>query len=49
LYSGPSIIMKKNKDMRWARQEACMREMRNAKKILVGNPEGKRPLRKYRR
>jgi hypothetical protein len=30
--------------MRWVRQIACMGEMRNAYKILVGKPEGKRPL-----
>jgi hypothetical protein len=32
--------------MRLAWDVACMEEMRNAYKILVGNPEGKRPLRR---
>jgi hypothetical protein len=30
--------------MRWAWHVARMREKRNAYKILVGKPEGKRPL-----
>jgi len=30
--------------MRWAGHVARMGEMRNAYKILVGKPEGKRPL-----
>jgi hypothetical protein len=30
--------------MRWAGHVALMGEMRNAYKILVGKPEGKRPL-----
>jgi hypothetical protein len=29
--------------MRWARHITCMGEMRNAYKILVRKPEGKRP------
>jgi hypothetical protein len=33
-------IMLQNK----RRKEACMEEMRNAYKILVGKPKGKRPL-----
>jgi hypothetical protein len=32
--------------MRWAGHVACMGGMRNAYKILVGKPEGKRPLRR---
>jgi hypothetical protein len=31
-------------EMRWAGNVACLREMRNANKILVRKPEGKRPL-----
>jgi hypothetical protein len=30
--------------MRWERHVACMGEMRNAYRILVGKPKGKRPL-----
>jgi len=30
--------------MEWVGQVACMGEMRNAYKILVGKPEGKRLL-----
>jgi hypothetical protein len=41
LYFSPSIIrMIKLGSMRWARHE----EKRNACRILVGKPEGKRPL-----
>jgi hypothetical protein len=32
--------------MRWVGHVAHIRDMRNAYKILVGKPEGKRPLRK---
>jgi hypothetical protein len=30
--------------MRWAGNAACMGEMRNSYNVLVGKPEGKRPL-----
>jgi hypothetical protein len=30
--------------MRWVEHAACMREMRNAYKILVGNPKRNRPF-----
>jgi hypothetical protein len=44
LYSSPSIIrMIKSRRMRWAGHVARM-ERRNAYRILVGKPEGKRPL-----
>jgi hypothetical protein len=33
----------KSRRMGWARYVACMGEMRNAHKILVRQPEGKRP------
>jgi len=36
----------KSKRMRWVGHVACMGEMRNAYKILVGKPEGKRSLRR---
>jgi hypothetical protein len=35
--------------MKLARHVACTGEMRNAYKILVGNPEGKSPLGRPRR
>jgi hypothetical protein len=45
LYSSPSIIrMIKSRRMRWAGHVARMGEKRTAYRILVGNPEGKRPL-----
>jgi hypothetical protein len=45
LYSSPSIIrMTKSRRMRWARHVALMVAKRNAYRILVGEPEGKRPL-----
>jgi hypothetical protein len=34
--------------MRWARHVALMGEKRNAYRILVGKPEGNRPLRSFR-
>jgi hypothetical protein len=38
------IRMIKSRTMRWAGHVARMREKRNANRILVGKPEGKRPL-----
>jgi hypothetical protein len=38
-----------NGRMRWAGHVARMGEKRNAYRILVGNPEGKRPLGRPRR
>jgi hypothetical protein len=35
--------------MRWAGHIAYMGAMRNERKTLVGNPEGKRPLGRLRR
>jgi hypothetical protein len=50
LPSSPSIItMIKSRRMRWDRHVACMGEKRNAYRILVGNPEGNRPLGRHRR
>jgi hypothetical protein len=50
LYSSPSIIrMIKSRRMRWAGHVARMGEKINAYRILVGNPEGKRPLGRPRR
>jgi hypothetical protein len=45
LYSSPSIIRKiKARGMRWAGHVAQMGEKRNAYRLLVGKPEGRRPL-----
>jgi hypothetical protein len=41
--------MIKSRRMIWARHVARMGEKRNAYRILVGNPEGKRPLGRPRR
>jgi hypothetical protein len=50
LYSSPDIIRQiKSKTMRWAGHVACMGEERNVYKVLVGNPEGKRPFGRPRR
>jgi hypothetical protein len=50
LYFSPSIIrMIKSRMMRLARHVARMGEERNAYRILVGKPEGKRPLGRQRR
>jgi hypothetical protein len=50
LYSSPHIIrMIKSRMMRWAGHAARMGEKRNACRILVGKPEGKRPLERQRR
>jgi hypothetical protein len=40
--------MIKSRRMRRAGHVACMRVKRNACRILVGKPEGKRPLRRPR-
>jgi hypothetical protein len=45
LYSSPSIIrIIKSRRMRWAEHVARMGEKRNVYRLLVGKPEGKRPL-----
>jgi hypothetical protein len=50
LYSSPNIIrMIKSMRMRWAGHVARMEKNRNACRILVGKPEGKRPLGRPRR
>jgi hypothetical protein len=41
--------MIKSRRMRWAGHVARMEEKRNAFRILVGKPEGKRPLGRPRR
>jgi hypothetical protein len=50
LYSSPSIIrIIKSRRMRWAVHVERMGEKRNAYRLLVGKPEGKRPLGRPRR
>jgi hypothetical protein len=50
LYSSSSIIrIIKSRRMRWAGHVSRMGEKRNAYRLLVGKPEGKRPLGRPRR
>jgi hypothetical protein len=50
LYGSPSIIrIIKSRGMRWAENVARTGEKKNAYRILVGKPEGKRPLGRPRR
>jgi hypothetical protein len=50
LYPSPNIIrVVKSRRVRWVGHIARMGEMRNAYKIMVGRPEGKRPIEKPRR
>jgi hypothetical protein len=50
LYSSPNIIrVLKLRRMRWVGHVARMGEGRGAYRILVGRPEGRRPLRRPRR
>jgi len=45
LYSSPNIVQViKSRRMRWAGHVACMGEEKGAYRVLVGKPEGKRPL-----
>jgi hypothetical protein len=50
LYSSPDVIrMIKSRRRRWAGYVARLGEKRNSHRILVGKPEGKRPLGRARR
>jgi hypothetical protein len=51
LYSLPSIIriINKSRRMRWAGRLARKGPKRDANKVLVGKPEGKKPLGRQRR
>jgi hypothetical protein len=50
LYSSPNIVrVIKSKRMRWAGHVARMGEGRSVYRVLVGKPEGKRPLGRPRR
>jgi hypothetical protein len=50
LYSSPNIMrVIKSRRLRWAGYVARMGEKRGAYRILVGRPEGRRPLGRTRR
>jgi len=50
LYSLPNIVrVVKSRRMRWAEHVARMGENRGVQRVLVGKPEGKRPLGRPRR
>jgi hypothetical protein len=50
LYSSPNIIrVIKSRRMRWAGHVARMGEKRGAYRVLVGRPQGRRPLERPRR
>ena len=50
MYSSPSIVrVIKSRRMRWAGHVARMGERGGVYRILVGKPEGKRPLGRNRR
>jgi hypothetical protein len=50
LYSSADIIRQiKSRRMSWAGYVACMGEGRNVYRVLVGKPEGKRPVGRTRR
>ena len=50
LYSSPNIVrVIKSRRMRWAVRVARMEQGRGVYKVLVGKPEGKRPLGRPRR
>jgi hypothetical protein len=50
LYSSPTMIrMIESRKMRWEGHVALVKKKRNAYSILVGNPEGRRPLGRPRR
>jgi hypothetical protein len=50
MYSSPNIVrVIKSRRMRWAGHVARMREGRGVYRVLVGRPEGERPLGRPRR
>jgi hypothetical protein len=49
LYSSLNIVrVIKSRKIKWAGHVACMGEQRAVYRVLVGRPEGKRPLRRAR-
>jgi hypothetical protein len=50
MYSSPNIVrVIKSRKLRWAGHVARMGEVRGVYRVLVGRPEGKRPLGRPRR
>jgi len=50
LYTSPNIVREiKSRRMSWAGHVTCMGEERGVYRVLVGKPEGKRPLGRPRR
>ena len=50
MYSSPNIVrVIKSRRMRWAGHMACMGEEKGVYRVLVGKPEGKRPMERPRR
>ena len=50
LYSSPNIVrVIKSRRIRWTGHVACMGERRGVYSVLMGKPEGKRPLGRPRR
>jgi len=50
LYCTPNIVrVIKSRRMRWVEHVARMRERRGIYRVVVGKPEGKRPLERTRR
>jgi hypothetical protein len=50
LYTSPNIVwVIKSRRMRWAGHEARMGEERGAYRVLMGKPEGRRPMGRPRR
>ena len=50
LYSSPNIVrVIKSRRMRWAGHVACMGKEKGVYRVLVGKPEGRRPLGRPRR
>jgi len=49
IYSLPNIVQVVKSRMRWAGHVACMGEGRGVHRVLVGKPEGKKPLGRPRR
>jgi hypothetical protein len=48
MYSSPNIICAIKSRIRWVGHVARMRERKGVYKVLVGKPEGKRPLERHR-